>query len=58
MSLLSRPVDTTLAKLLEDAGRNVERSALLLRELLAAFPEHETLAQDLAACEREGDRVE
>ncbi len=57
MSLLSRPVDTTLATLLEDAGRNVERSALLLRELLAAFPEHATLAQDLADCEREGDRI-
>jgi predicted phosphate transport protein (TIGR00153 family) len=57
MPLLGRPVDTTLAALLEDAGRNVQRSALLLRELLAAFPEHVTLAQDLAACEREGDRI-
>jgi len=57
MSLLRRPIDTTLAALLEDAGRNVERSALLLRELLAAFPEHATLAEDLAACEREGDRI-
>jgi predicted phosphate transport protein (TIGR00153 family) len=57
MSLFARPVDTTLAMLLEDAGRNVERSAVLLRELLAAFPEHATLAQDLAACEREGDRI-
>jgi uncharacterized protein len=57
MNLLRRPVDTTLATLLEDAGRNVERSALLLRELLAAFPEHATLAQDLVACEQEGDRI-
>jgi uncharacterized protein len=57
MSLLGRPVDTTLATLLEDAGRNVERSALLLRELLAAFPEHATLAQDLVVCEQEGDRI-
>jgi uncharacterized protein len=57
MRIFERPVDTTLARLLEDAGRNVERSALLLRELLAAFPEHETLAQDLSACEREGDRI-
>jgi len=57
MSLLGRPVDTTLSALLEDAGRNVERSAMLLRELLAAFPEHATLAQDLSACEREGDRI-
>src|ERR1700677_4862036 len=57
MSLFGRPVDATLAALLEDAGRNVERSALLLRELLAAFPEHAKLAQDLPACEREGDRI-
>ena len=57
MSPLGRSYDTTLTALLEDAGRNVERSALLLRELLAAFPEHESLAEDLAACEREGDRI-
>jgi predicted phosphate transport protein (TIGR00153 family) len=57
MSLLGRQIDTTLTTLLEDAGRNVERSALLLRELLAAFPEHATLAEDLAACERKGDRI-
>lgn len=57
MSVFKRPIDTTLARLLEDAGRNVERSALLLRELLAAFPEHETLTHDLAACEQEGDRI-
>ncbi len=57
MRVFERPIDTTLARLLEDAGRNVERSALLLRELLVAFPEHETLAQDLSACEQEGDRI-
>lgn len=57
MSLFARPIDTTLARLLEDAGRNVERSALLLRELLGAFPEHASLAQELGACEQEGDRI-
>ena len=57
MSLFTRPIDTTLAGLLEDAGRNVERSALLLRELLGAFPEHASLAQELGACEQEGDRI-
>jgi uncharacterized protein Yka (UPF0111/DUF47 family) len=57
MSLFARPIDTTLAGLLEDAGRNVERSALLLRELLGAFPEHASLAAELAACEQEGDRI-
>jgi uncharacterized protein len=57
MSPLGRSYDTTLTALLEEAGRNVERSALLLRELLAAFPEHGSLGEDLAACEREGDRI-
>jgi uncharacterized protein len=57
MSWLSRPRDTILTTLVEEAGRNVERSALLLRELLAEFPEHAALAADLAACEREGDRI-
>jgi uncharacterized protein Yka (UPF0111/DUF47 family) len=57
MSWLSPRIDTILTTLVEDAGRNVERSALLLRELLAAFPEHAALAEDLAACEREGDRI-
>jgi uncharacterized protein Yka (UPF0111/DUF47 family) len=57
MSLFARPIDTTLGGLLEDAGRNVERSALLLRELLGAFPEHASLAQELGACEQEGDRI-
>jgi uncharacterized protein Yka (UPF0111/DUF47 family) len=57
MSLLSPARDTVLASLVEEAGRNVERSALLLRELLAEFPEHAGLAEDLGACEREGDRI-
>ena len=57
MSLLRRPVDTTLTNLVEDAGRNVQLSALLLRRLLSELPEHAPLAADLAACEREGDRI-
>ena len=57
MRLLKRPVDTTLATLLEDAGANVERSALALRELLRAFPEHAALAAELSSCEQEGDRI-
>src|SRR5271167_2891310 len=57
MLSLRRQPDTTLTTLLEEAGRNVEQSALLLRELLAEFPEHVTLAEDLTACEQEGDRI-
>jgi uncharacterized protein Yka (UPF0111/DUF47 family) len=57
MSLLRRPIDTTLTNLVEEAGRNVQRSALLLRRLLSELPEHAPLAEELAACEREGDRI-
>ncbi len=57
MSLLRRPFDTTLTKLVEEAGRNVQRSGQLLRQLLAELPEHAPLAAELAACEREGDRI-
>jgi uncharacterized protein len=57
MSLLRGPADTTLANLVEDAGRNVQRSSLLLQQLLAELPEYAPLAEELAACEREGDRI-
>ncbi|MEA2335932.1 MAG: uncharacterized protein QOG40_2422 [Solirubrobacteraceae bacterium] len=43
--------------LVEEAGRNVQRSGLLLRDLLVDYPEHSTLAQDLEVCEQEGDRI-
>ena len=35
----------------------MQRSSLLLRQLLAELPEHAPLAEELAACEREGDRI-
>jgi len=57
MPLLARRPDATLTALLEQAGRNIERSGLLLRELLAEFPERTSLAEDLTACEHEGDRI-
>jgi uncharacterized protein len=57
MSLLRGPVDQTLTNLVEEAGRNVQRSAVLLRQLLSELPEHAPLAEELAACEREGDRI-
>jgi uncharacterized protein len=57
MSLLRGPIDTTLTNLVEEAGRNVQRSGLLLRQLISELPEHAPLAEELAACEREGDRI-
>ncbi|TMK40422.1 MAG: DUF47 family protein [Actinobacteria bacterium] len=46
----------TLA-LFEEAGRNVQRSTLLLRDLLADYPERAELARELLICEQEGDRI-
>jgi predicted phosphate transport protein (TIGR00153 family) len=57
MSFLSRGLDATLMALVEEAGRNVQRCGLLLRELLTDYPEHATIAQDLKVCEQEGDRI-
>jgi predicted phosphate transport protein (TIGR00153 family) len=57
MSFLSRRADGVLMELVEEAGRNVQRSGLLLRDLLAEFPEHASLGRDLKMCEQEGDRI-
>jgi uncharacterized protein len=57
MSFLSRSADPVLMSLVEEAGRNVQRSGLLLRDLLVDYPEHATLASDLKVCEQEGDRI-
>jgi uncharacterized protein Yka (UPF0111/DUF47 family) len=57
MSLLGRRLDEPLLSLIEESGRNVQRTALLLRDLLADYPERATLAQDVHLCEQEGDRI-
>ena len=57
MSLLHAEPDAQLLSLVEESGRNVQRAGLLLRDLLAEYPERSTLAQDLYVCEQEGDRI-
>ncbi len=49
--------DPQLLSLFEESGRNVQRSALLLRDLLIEYPEHSGLARDIVLCEQEGDRI-
>ena len=49
--------DPELLTLFEESGRNVQRSALLLRDLLADYPEQAGLARDILLCEQEGDRI-
>ena len=51
------PADDGLFELLEESGRNVQRAAVLLRDLLVDYPERADLARELVACEHEGDRI-
>jgi predicted phosphate transport protein (TIGR00153 family) len=57
MRFPGRKIDAVLMELVEEAGRNVQRSGLLLRDLLVDYPEHAALARDLKVCEQEGDRI-
>jgi uncharacterized protein len=49
--------DVALLELLEDAGRNVQRAAALLRDLFADYPEQPEIAAAVRDCEHEGDRI-
>ena len=52
----TRP-DPELLSLFDESGRNVQRSALLLRDLLSDYPEQAGLSRDIVLCEQEGDRI-
>jgi len=54
---LHRSYDRRLLDLLDEAGRNVKRTAVLLRDLLAGYPDHPELARDILICEQDGDRI-
>jgi uncharacterized protein len=43
--------------LLDEAAGNVQRSALVLRDLMTDYPERAPLAHELKVCEQEGDRI-
>ena len=51
------PRDRVYFELFEEAGRNIMRSTELLELLLADYPDHRHLAQDIRDCEHEGDRI-
>ena len=44
-------------ELFEQSGRNVERATVLLRDLLAEWPDGGPLATELVACDHDGDRI-
>ncbi len=51
------PRDRVYFELFEEAGRNILRAAGLLDEMLTGFPDSKQLAQEILACEHEGDRI-
>jgi len=52
-----RRSDPRLLELFDESGRNVQRTARLLRELLADYPESNGTGQAIVDCEHEGDRI-
>jgi uncharacterized protein len=57
MALLHTSGDVGVLELFEQSGRTVKRATVLLRDLLADWPDHRELAAELVVCEHEGDRV-
>jgi uncharacterized protein len=49
--------DPRLLDLFQESGRNVQRTALLLRELMSDYPESNGVGAQIVACEHEGDRI-
>src|SRR4051795_13211401 len=57
MALLHASGETRVLELFEESGRIVERATVLLRDLLADWPERPELAAELVDCEHAGDRI-
>ena len=51
------PRDRVYFELFEEAGRNIQRAAELLDQLLSGYPDSKSLAQDILDCEHDGDRI-
>jgi uncharacterized protein len=49
--------DPRLLDLFQESGRNVQRTALLLRELMSDYPESNGVGGEIVECEHEGDRI-
>jgi uncharacterized protein len=49
--------DAELLGLFEESARNVQRTSLLLRDLLTDYPERSALAREILLCEQAGDRI-
>ena len=55
---LARPKpDPRVLDLFQESGRNVQKTALLLRELLSDYPESNGVGGEIVECEHAGDRI-
>jgi uncharacterized protein Yka (UPF0111/DUF47 family) len=57
MALLHTSGDVDVLELFEHSGRTVQRATVLLRDLLADWPERSELVAELVDCEHAGDRI-
>jgi uncharacterized protein len=57
MVLIHASGDVGVLDLFELSGRTVKRSTVILRDLLADWPDRPDLAAALVDCEHEGDRI-
>ena len=57
MALRTGTSEDVVLALLEESGRNIERTALVLRDLIAGYPARAELARELVVLEHEGDRI-
>ena len=51
------PRDRVYFELFEGAGRVILHACELLDEMMGGFPDSKHLAQEINACEHEGDRI-
>jgi predicted phosphate transport protein (TIGR00153 family) len=51
------PHDRLYFELFEEAGRNLQRAADLLDEMLSNYPDSKGMAKQIKECENEGDRI-
>jgi uncharacterized protein len=54
---MRRRTDPRVLDLFQESGRNVQKTALLLRELLSDYPESNGIGGEIVECEHAGDRI-
>ena len=57
MRLARAKPDPRVLELFRESGRNVQRTAVLLRELMSDYPDSNGVGGEIVECEHEGDRI-